>query len=80
MRPGSVELLLYYPKIQLRLHSLSSRDWSWVMGPLPDCYGVPKWVAKFMVQSIMALLKSFSLTFSNLDPLPFRPGSTANKS
>lgn len=43
-------------------------------------YRVPKWVAKFMVQSIMALLKSFSLTFSNLDPLPFRPGSTANKS
>ena len=32
-------------------------------------YRVPKWVAKFMVQSIMALLKSFSLTFSNLDPL-----------
>ena len=42
MRPGSVELLLYYPKIQLRLHSLSSRDWSWVMGPLPDFYGVPE--------------------------------------
>ena len=43
-------------------------------------YRVPKWVAQSMVQSIMALLKSFGLTFSNLDPLPLRPGSTANKS